>query len=99
MNKYIQPDIDGHKVLYKGRRYWVFEVSKTHPYRGYENIASFVFYDGLLDIDMGWGHINEKGQLEGSIPYGQHSLDVREASIRELLRSMAKEAAWEMNHS
>lgn len=98
MYKYHQPDIDGYKVLYKGRRYWVFEVSKTYPYRGYEDISSFVFYDGLLDIDMGWGHINSKGEFEGAIPYGQHSLDVREHSIRDFVRNMAKEATWAINH-
>ena len=98
MNKYTQPDINDHKVLYKGRRYWVFEVSEIHPYRGYEDIASFVFYDGLLDIDIGWGHINEKGEIEGTIPYGQHSLDVKEWSIRDFVRNMAKEAAWAINH-
>ena len=65
---YSKPKLNGHKVLYKGRRYWVFEVSDEFPYGGSEEIDKIVVYDGVYDTDVFWCHINDKGEFEGSVP-------------------------------
>jgi len=95
---YQKPNLNGHKVLYGGRRYWVIEVSKDCPYRGYEDIATLVIYDGLYDIDVGWGCINEEGIFVGGVPYGQHLLEVKEDTVRDFVRSISKEAEWAVRH-
>jgi hypothetical protein len=95
---YKRPDLRNHKVLYGGRRYWVIEVSKEYPYRGYEDIAGLVIYDGLYDIDIGWGRKDEKGVFIGGVPYGQHLLEVKGNTVRDFVRSIAKEAEWALRH-
>ena len=42
---YIYPDLNGHKVLYKGKRFWIFEISKEFPFRGYEEFCDVIVYD------------------------------------------------------
>jgi len=44
-NRYIPPVLNGHKILYKGKRYLVFEVSSEYPYEGYEEFCEFVIFD------------------------------------------------------
>ena len=40
------PKLYGHKILYKGRRYIMFEMNAEHPYEGYERFNSIVLWDG-----------------------------------------------------
>ena len=91
---YSKPKLNGHKVLYKGRRYWVFEVSDEFPYGGSEKIDKIVVYDGVYDTDVCWCHINDKGEFEGSVPYGQHTLGVSGTTVRDLVDDVSKTVKW-----
>lgn len=93
-NIYRQPLLDGHKVLYKGKRFWVFEVSKEFPFRGSEKIDDIVVYDGFYDVDICWCHINDKGEYQGGIPYGQEVLRVSGKTIREFIDEVSKKIRW-----
>lgn len=50
MVTYAAPRLDGHKILYKSRRYWIFEIDEDHPYtehpyEGFEKYYEVVVYD------------------------------------------------------
>ena len=34
VQKYTPPQLSGHKVAYKGKRYWVIEIDEAHPFEG-----------------------------------------------------------------
>jgi hypothetical protein len=91
---YLKPKLNGHNVLYKGRRYWVFEVSEDFPFYGSEEIDKIIVYDGVYDKDVCWCHVNEKGEFEGSVPYGQHGLPVSGKTVRDLVDDVSKTVKW-----
>lgn len=92
--KYVAPKLNGHNILYKGRRYWAFEVSKEFPYEGSEDIDSVAIYDGLFETDVAWCHIEANGQFKGVVAYGMHELTVSGSTIRELIDDVARVIKW-----
>lgn len=89
-SRYKKPILNGHKVLYKGRRYWVFEVSKEFPFHGCEDIDKIVVYDGVYNNEIAWCHVDEKGEYIGGVPCGQHLLGVSGKNVRELVDDVCK---------
>lgn len=96
--KYSAPNLSGHNILYKGRRYWAFEVSKEFPYEGSEDIDSIVIYDGLLETDVAWCHIGINGEFNGFVAYGMHELSVSGSTIRELIDDVDRVLKWTMKN-
>lgn len=41
------PKLNGHRTLFKGKRFYVFEVSTECPFEGYEAEADVVVFDKL----------------------------------------------------
>lgn len=87
---YLKPTLNGHKVLYKGSRYWVFEVSKEFPFRGCEDIDKIVVYDGIYKTVIAWCHLDENGEYVGEVPCGQHLLGVSGKTVRDLVNDVSK---------
>ena len=92
--RYSKPTLNGHKVHYKGRRFWVFEVSQEFPFLGAEKIDKIVVFDGLYSVDICWCHLNKKGEYEGVIPYGQHQLDVSGKTVKDFIANVAMTIKW-----
>ena len=92
--RYFKPALNGHKILYKGRRFWVFEVSKKFPFFGSEELDKIVVFDGVYNRDICWCHINEKGEFEGLVPHGQHTLSVFGETIKELVNDVSRTVRW-----
>ena len=43
---YTSPEIAGHNVPYKGKRYWVIEVDADHPFEWVDSeVANYAIYD------------------------------------------------------
>jgi hypothetical protein len=41
-----RPKLNGHKVAYRGRRYWVIEIDDDHPFEYFDaSHGEFVIYD------------------------------------------------------
>ena len=92
--RYTKPTLNGHNILYKGRRFWVFEVSKKFPFFGSEELDKIVVFDGIYNRDICWCHKNEKGEFEGSVPYGQHTLSVFGETVKELVNDVSRTVRW-----
>lgn len=78
MSWYTSPKLDGHTVIYKGRRFWVFEISGLHPFFGHEAHCDVIVYDKLHNCPIGFcdknlnGYVS-LGNLQGSYPiYGSN---------------------------
>lgn len=96
--KYKKPNLRGHNVLYKGRRYWAFEVSSEFSYEGSEDIDSIVVYDGSLETDVAWCHQEGNGVFKGFAAYGMHELSVSGSTIEELISDVDRVLKWSINH-
>ena len=47
--KYTPPSLNGNKVIYKGKRYWIFETNEN-DFGGFDNsYCDLIFYDKLYD--------------------------------------------------
>ena len=61
MSKYNFPDLSNFEMLFNGRRYKAFKITKENPFKGEEEYADFVIWDGLYDAELAYGVIrNDK---------------------------------------
>lgn len=56
---YKQPVLDGHSILYDGKRYLIFSVSEKTPFEGYENYSQVIIYDRLHGYVLGCSYKNK----------------------------------------
>jgi hypothetical protein len=69
MITYKQPKLNGHKILYKGRRFIAFEISEKFPYESCEDRYNFAIFDGLYDATLAVGIINPNGTYQGELAF------------------------------
>lgn len=74
-SKYIYPDLNGHNVLYKGKRFWVFEISSEFPFEGYETSCQVIVYDKEYGCEIAGAEKSTNG-YSGSLIGPQDSVDV-----------------------
>ena len=84
--KYIYPILKGHKILYKGKRFWVFEISSEFPFEGYEENCDLIVYDKECGSAMAGAQKTPKG-FEGSIIGPQNSYEISGETPAELVDS------------
>ena len=85
-SKYIYPDLKGHNVLYKGKRFWVFEISPEFPYEGYEDFCQVIVYDKECGAEIASAVKNSNG-YSGSLIGPQNGVEVSGKSPTELVDS------------
>ena len=94
MKKYIRPKLAGHKVLYKGLRYWLFEISPSLPFKGYEDYYNIVLYDCLYDGVITGGRIDDDGVIRGDVQFGQGNIDVSAQTLTEFIGNSIAASDW-----
>ena len=94
MKKYIRPKLTGHKVLYKGLRYWVFEVSPAFPFEGYEDYYGIVLYDCLHDGVITGGRMGDDGFIRGDVQFGQGNIEVSGKTLNEFIQNSIAASDW-----
>jgi hypothetical protein len=64
MPGYQPPDLDGHKVVFKGRRFWVIDLEegRTFDYRDKE-LADFAIYDTAEGYTIATASRREKSSV------------------------------------
>ena len=85
-SKYIYPDLKGHNVLYKGKRFWVFEISSEFPFEGYEEFCQVIVYDKEFGTEIASAVKNSNG-YSGSLIGPQYDVEVSGETPTELLDS------------
>ena len=94
MAVYLNPPLNGHKVLYKGKRYRMFEVSADHPFENYEGTCQFLIFDKSISAVCGWCNLSDDGTYLGYIQYGQGSIDFNGKTPKELVQQMVYWYNW-----
>jgi hypothetical protein len=84
---YFYPEITGNKILYKGKRFWIFEISSEFPFQGYEEFSEIIVFDKHAGSEMAAAKKTADG-YEGSLIGPQESVGVSGNSPTELLESV-----------
>ena len=79
MSKYNFPDLSNFEILFNGRRYKAFKITKKSPFNGEEEYADFVIWDGLYDAEVAYGIIrNDK--FSGFLSFSHVEIEVDSAT-------------------
>ena len=92
--RYTEPKLKNHKILYKGKRYWVFEIDKEHPFENMEDVCSIIVYDKFCDGIACYCNYKEDGTMVGDIPYSQQSIDVEGKDGRDISSQVDYWTRW-----
>ena len=91
MSNYTFPDLNNHKIIYKGRRYIAFEVSQSNPFESMDDVADFVVWDGDCNVAVSYGTITSDGGFEGFLAFSHVEIEVESAdNIRDFLKNYKK---------
>ena len=76
---YNPPKLDGHKIIYKGKRFWIFEISKRYPFYGLEISFDVLIFDkttgpGIEGV-IGCARKNSMG-FSGELAFGQERYEI-----------------------
>ncbi|MDH6421604.1 hypothetical protein M2131_001545 [Polynucleobacter sphagniphilus] len=93
-NIYTRPVLVGHNVPYKGKRYWVIQIDKDHPFENYENDCSYIVFDKECGCVISWCEKTDDGSFKGYIQYVQGSIDVDGKTPKELVNSVIRWSNW-----
>lgn len=91
---YTPPVLDHHKILYKGKRYWVFEISRENPYENMEDVCSIIVFDKLGGGIAAYCNYKEDGSIIGDIPYSQQSIDLEGKNGRDISSQVDYWTKW-----
>ena len=89
--KYSFPNLSNRKILYSGRRYIAFSVSKSQPFDGYESDYDFVVWDGLYDAAAAVGNLSDDGSAAGELAFSHVEIEVERCeSMKEFVQHVRK---------
>ena len=86
-SNYTYPEIKDHKILYKGKRFWIFEISAEFPYEGNQEFFDVIVYDKGYGADIAGVRKSANGYV-GSLIGTMDSVSVSGKSPIELLESV-----------
>ena len=92
MSKYNFPNLSDFEIIFNGRRYKAFKVTKANPFYDYELDADFVVWDGLYDAAVSYGTISSQGVLSGFLAFSHVEIEVDSAdNISLFVKNTSKE--------
>ena len=86
-SNYTYPEIKDHKVLYKGKRFWIFEISLEFPYKGEQDYFDVIVYDKHYGADIAGVRKTSDGYV-GVLIGAMDSVSVSGKSPIDLLESV-----------
>jgi hypothetical protein len=93
-SRYTNPKLQGHKVIYRGKRYWAFEISNEYPYESYEESCAIIIFDKLYGGIAAWVNQLSDNTYKGDIPYSQQCIDISGNTIREIVDEVIYWTNW-----
>jgi hypothetical protein len=93
-SRYTGPKLCGHRVLYKGKRYWAFEISKKFPYENYEDSCSIIIFDKLYGSVAAWVTQQSNNSYKGDMPYSQQCIDISGNTVKEIVNEVIYWTNW-----
>lgn len=66
--RYIRPEVGDNNIVYKGRRYWVIQMTGQDSIEGFsKNDCDYLIYDGLFGAIMALIEKQEDGKIKGTL--------------------------------
>lgn len=92
MDGYQFPDLNNRRVIFKGRRYLVFEVSPDHPFEVFGDDENFVVWDGVNGGSVAAiGTTNADGTFSGELAFSHVTIEVDDAeSISDFVKHVRR---------
>ena len=85
MLRYKPPELSGHNVAFKGRRYWIIEVDEDHPFDWVStDLGKFAVYDKELSTTIAFASRNRRGGYRCTFTFGQHEFSYDVDSIKNI---------------
>ncbi len=76
MSSYTFPNLANFEIIFNGRRYKAFKVTKSFPFAGYEEGCDFVVWDGIYDAAVSYGTISTGGVFNGFLAFSHVEIEV-----------------------
>lgn len=83
--RYSFPKLNGHKILYKGRRYIMFEMNAVHPYEGYERFNSIALWDDEQRSICAFADRLTNGKYTGHLAFAMDLVEVNGDTPRQFI--------------
>lgn len=91
MTRYVFPNLSNYEVIFNGRRFKAFKVTKSNPFEGFEENSDFVIWDGLYDAAVSCGTISSMGVYNGSLAFSHVGIEIEPAlSINQFVKNSTK---------
>ena len=84
VSRYTPPELLGHKILFKGKRFWIFEISNEYPFEDYEGAYEIVLFDKVAAAPIAFARRTLNG-FEGALSFTMDYVEVKGATPQELL--------------
>jgi hypothetical protein len=85
MPRYTPPELEGHKVAYRGRRFWIIEVDEQHPFDWVEAVfGEYTIWDAADVATAGYAKKDPRGGFLCTFQYGLHELECRAESLQAI---------------
>ena len=98
LSRYTPPKLDGHKILYKGKRFWIFEIDAKYPFQGYEGVhKQVIVYDKAYGVAVSCAMKTAQG-FEGRLTCAMDSVEVAGSSLQKLLENSIEEMRFYEKH-
>jgi hypothetical protein len=96
MSRYKPPELDGHKVAFKGRRFWVIEVEEGRDFEHVsKDYADLAIYDAAEQMVIGWALREEGGGFRCGTSAGQVEIRYHVEKLEDLGRVTDAES-WQL---
>ncbi len=93
--RYKRPDIGNNSVAYKGRRYWLVQISEGGEFGGFKrNECDYVLYDCYLEMNIATADDVDGGTYSGEIIAHVDCGRDEFSSVREAAKGLIAGAEW-----
>jgi len=93
-SRYSEPKLNGQKILYKGKRYWVIEMDKKLSFDYVEDACDAIVYDKYYGASVVFVTYLKDGTLKGDMPYGQGTIDMYAKDAKEMASEVLRWEKW-----
>jgi len=95
MSMYKPPDLDGHKVAFKGTRFWVIEIEDGRDFDCIsKDMADLAVYDAAERMTIAWATRKEGGGYACGTACGQIAIEFEVDRIEDLGRVSDERSRW-----
>jgi len=95
MTKYEPPALDGHKVAFKGRRFWVIEVEEGRDFDCIgKDTADLAVYDAAERMTIAWATRKAGGGFACGTACGQIAIQFDVERIEDLGKVSDVKSRW-----